>query len=259
MSISVGWSRGTWNSGRWNLSPDVAVDVTGLQIEPNINFGNGWSREEWNVGAWNEAVGNVVTGDGVVFVEDGQGLSSSVNNVTVTGNAPFSITGEQLNISQGEETVIALANVTITSADLLTATVNTFAVTANGAITISTPTFEANVELNNDGLNVGLATFLNVTGQALTASAGDVIANSENFISITTAGQVSTTVNSISLSTVNIIDITGNSLTTSSANIIPNSQNFLSIIGNQANVNVTTLKFWDPIEPTIIEEWTNIH
>ena len=77
MSASVGWSRLTWNSGAWNESPDAIASITGLQIEPSLNFGLGWSREEWNTGAWNSGVGTIVTGDGIIFVEDGQQLGSA--------------------------------------------------------------------------------------------------------------------------------------------------------------------------------------
>jgi hypothetical protein len=86
-------------------------------------------------------------------------LTSTVNDITVTASAPITISGEELIISQGEETVTGTASLTITGEELLSATVNTFAVAAGGAITINTPTFEANVELNNDGIVVGLASF----------------------------------------------------------------------------------------------------
>jgi len=275
------WSQGDWNLGSWN---DVATgaSVTGIQISSltgdvttslgngsvfaiigqsigiDVNLGNGWSREEWSTGAWNQPIGSIIAGSGTIFIEDGQSVTSSVNNVSVTGSAPINISGEELTTSLGDETVIAEATVQATGEELTT-TVNTFAVSAGGAITINTPTLEANVELNNDGIVVGTATFLDITGQELTTFLGNVIANSENFITITTAGQSNTTVNTISLSTVNIIDITGNSLTTSSGNVIANSENFLSITGNQANVTATNLKFWDPITGNIVETWVNIH
>ena len=91
MAVELGWGRKTWNSGPWNQSPDVGVNITGLQASAALNWGLGWSREEWNVGPWNEGLGGLVTGDGVVFIEDGQELTSSVNNVTVTASAPITI------------------------------------------------------------------------------------------------------------------------------------------------------------------------
>ena len=82
--------------------------------------------------------------------------------------------------------------------------------------------------------------------------------SSENIIPIT-GSQVSSTSNTISILTDQKLTITGSSITISSASIIPNSSNFLSMTGNQANTNVATLKFWDPITGNITETWTNIH
>lgn len=274
------WSQGQWNLGTWNNAVSGA-SVTGIQVTSStgsfsfnlgngavftptgvsaaidVNLGNGWSREEWNTGAWNQPIGSIVAGSGTVFVEDGQGLTATANNITVTASAPFTITGEQANISLGNETVIAQSTVQATGSELTT-TVNTFAVTANGAITINTPTLEANAALNNDGVFIGLASFLDITGIPLTVNLGTVTTTSENIIPIT-GEELTSTANTISLSTEQILSITGNQVTVAEATIIPNSQNFLSISGNQANVSVSSLKFWDPILPKNTEIWTNIN
>jgi hypothetical protein len=70
---------------------------------------------------------------------------------------------------------------------------------------------------------------------------------------------LTTSVNTISLSTEQILTITGNGVTISSASIVPKTDNILPINGNQANINVTSLQFWDPITGNITETWTNIH
>ena len=145
-----------------------------------------------------------------------------------------------------------------TGEELLSATVNTFAVAADGAITINTPTFEANVELNNDGVFIGLASFLDITGFPLFANLGTITTTSENIIPIT-GEELTSTANTITLSTEQILSMTGNGVTITLADIVPNSENFLSINGNQANTNITSLKFWDPIRGNITETWTNIH
>jgi len=163
----------------------------------------------------------------------------------------------QGTFSIGEETITGTAPVIITGEEL-SATVNTFAVAAGGAITINTPTLEANVELNNDGVVVGLATFLNVIGFPLSANLGTVTTTSENIIPIT-GEELTTTANTITLSTDQIFSMTGNGVTITLADIVPNSENFISIQGNRANANVTSLKFWDPIKGNITENWTNIH
>ncbi len=256
MAVSVGWSREAYNVGAWNTSPDAAAVITGLQANTQLNLGFGWSREEWNTGSWNQGLGNIVTGDGIIFVEDGQELTSSVNTISVTASSPISISGEQLNISQGEENVIGSAPISITGEDLVSATVDSFAVLADGSITINTPTFEANVELGI--ITTGTANFIDIIGKELISNLEAITTTSENFISIS-GEELTSTANTITLSTEQILSIIGNGMTITSANIIPNSQNFLSITGNQANTNVTTLKFWDPINDNNQENWTNIH
>jgi hypothetical protein len=257
--LRSGWSRGTYSSASWNQAADVffAVNTAG-ELSTSINLGFGWSRESWNEGNWNSSLGFVLTGNGNVFsITTLSQLDITANTIVATGSTSNLITGEELVTSQGEESVIAYANAIVTGEELTT-TVNTFAVAASGAITINTPTFEANVELNNDGVTVGLASFLNITGFPLFANLGTVTTTSENIIPIT-GEQANITVNNISLSTEQILTITGNSVTISSASIVPNSQNFISLSGLRANANVATLKFWDPISGNITETWTNIH
>ena len=256
--MASGWSRLSYSEGAWNTSPDAIFAFTGVQANADINLGSGWSREEWGSGAWNESLGTFITGQGNIFIEDGQELTSTVNTIITTASAPFAINGEQLNISQGEESVIGSAPISITGEDLVSATVDSFAVAAGGAITINTPTFEANVELNNNGIVVGLASFLNITGFPLSANLSTIIPNSENIISIT-GEELTSTANTITVSAEQILSITGNGVTITSANIVPNSENFISISGNRANANVTTLKFWDSITDNNQENWTNIH
>lgn len=275
------WSQGQWNLGTWNNSVSGAaltgIDLTvssgsfafnlgngsvftpnGISTTVDLNFGNGWNREEWNTGAWNEGIGEVVTGDGIIFIEDGQGLTTTANNISVIGSTSFAITGDEITLSLNNvSSILAQASVTITGEDLVTAAVDSFAVAAGGSITINTPTFEANVELSNSYV-VGTANFITIVGNSLTTSLATIIPNSENIIDIT-GQELTLTANTIALSTDQILSITGNQVTVSAATIIPNSNNFLSITGNQANVDVNTIQFWNPILPTITEEWTNIH
>jgi len=257
--LRSGWGRGTYSSATWNEAPDSYILVSSAgELTTDLNLGFGWSREEYSSGPWNFSLGYVLTGNGNIFsTTTTTALTTSANNITVIGNSPIAILGEELTISQGEENIVAYANV-VTTGEELTATVNAFAVQAGGSITINTPTFEANVELNNDGIVVGLASFLNITGQSLTIDLANVTPISENIIPIT-GEQANVTVNTITLSTDQILTVTGNVVNISLANIVPNSENFISIDGNQANVSLATLKFWDPILPTNTEIWTNIH
>lgn len=237
---------------------EVIITTAG-KLSVDQNFSSGWSREEWNVGAWNESVGSVFTGNGNVFSISTAGqFTTSLNSVSVFGNSDITISGEQLNISQGIETVTGTAFFDITGEDLVTATVDSFAVLADGSITINTPTFEANVELNNDGVVVGLASFIDIPGFIANVNLGTVTTTSENIIPIT-GEELITTANNINLITDQILSMTGNGVTITLANIVPKSDNILPITGRQVNVSINTLKFWDPINDNNQENWTNIH
>jgi len=258
--IRTGWSRGTWSSAAWNQNPDAFISLTTAgELNLDLNLGFGWGREEWNVGDWNSSLGFVFTGNGNVFSTTTLNqLNISGNSVTVIGNSTNTITGQELTSSSGTIDADGIARVSITGEDLVTATVNTFAVVAGGAITINTPTLEANVSLNNDGIVVGLATFLNVTGIGLTVDLSNVSAVTNNTIDIT-GMLANSNVGTINISASQILSITGQELTISLANIVPTSQNFLPITGNQANISSSTIKFWDPIIDNNQENWTNIH
>ena len=257
MAVEVGWSRLTWNSGKWNSSPDAAAVISGLQADLNLNLGFGWNREEWNTGSWGEGLGFVLTGNGNVFATTTAGqLTSTANNISVTASAPITISGEQLNISLGEETVTGIANISITGEELISATVNTFAVVAGGAITINTPTLEANTALGTSTL--GLANFIDIDGFPLSINLNNVDIKLDSILSIT-GNSVTSSINNITVTSAATMDITGNQMTINLSNANVTTQQILNISGNQANISSATLKFWDPIAGNITEVWTNIH
>tara|TARA_R100000388_G_C7221398_1_gene149181 strand:- start:70 stop:1047 length:978 start_codon:yes stop_codon:yes gene_type:complete len=252
-SVQASVSLGTVSTGEGR---QITITTAG-ELSVNINAGLGWGRDAWNEGPWNQSLTGIVTGSGVVFIEDGQQLTSSLNNVSsVTGNSSATISGNNLTVSRGDITLNTNNFIAITGEPLVSTTVDSFAVVAGGSVTINTPTFEANVEVND--ITVGTRANITITGGAVNISLGDITTSSENIIPIT-GGQVSSTSNTISILTDQKLTITGSSITISSASIIPNSSNFLSMTGNQANTNVATLKFWDPITGNITETWTNIH
>lgn len=486
------WSQGQWNLGTWNNSVSGAAIVgieataspgtftfnlgngsiftaTGISVGIDVNLGNGWSREEWNTGEWNQPVGSIVAGSGTIFIEDGQGLTSSLNNVDTFGNAIINIvtsdgsifsakattalstdqakfgsasvefdgttnqgvqqdtasgfgqtdftsefwvysstiesqtgclwdfrnagydglnltnTNGQLsffkngaggsspagvlsnntwhhiaivrtgstgnvyvdgtlqitrnigttdyqtrkvllgndiansqryvgyidelrnsnvvryssnftppssaftpdsntfdllhfdgtdgstvftnsqtrlntpvkaNLTAGNANVTGTASINITGEELLSATVNTFAVVAGGSITINTPTLEASTFIGS--YTTGTANFISITGKELTSSLGNLSFFIENFIPIT-GEELTITANTITIKSDQILNMTGNEITVAQATIIPKSENFLSISGNQANIDTTTLKFWNSIIDNNQENWTNIN
>ena len=256
--IRAGWSRGAWSSATWNQAPDSFISLTTAgQLDTSLNLGFGWGRESWNEGNWNSSLGFVLTGNGNIFSTTTlSALNTSGNSVTARGNVDVTITGDNISVFEGNVTLDGEVKVVISGEDLVTATVNTFAVLANGAVTISTPTLQSNTAIGT--ITTGTANLIEITGQDLNINLSNVTAGSNNIIDISGIN-ANANVGTMNFSTGQILTITGQSLSVSLANIVPTSQNFLSIDGNQANITSSTLKFWDPIVDNNQENWTNIH
>lgn len=252
-SFQANISTGTVSTGEGR---QITITTAG-QLILDLNAGSGWGRDEWSDGPWGEDLTSIVAGSGTVFIEDGQQITSSVNNVTsVIGNSPVTITGDSVTVSRGDITLNTNNIILITGEPLISTTVDSFAVQAGGSITINTPTFEANVEVNS--IIVGTRANISITGQLSSISLNDMPLSTENIISIT-GEELTATANTINIKHEQILSIIGNGVTIDLATIVPKSENFLSITGNQANISISTLKFWDPILPTNTETWTNIH
>ena len=83
-----GWSRLGYNVGAWNTTPDALANVTGQQLETQIDFGGYWNADEWSSGAWNIGHGAVLTGTGNVFaISTLTQLTASVGNIITIANA----------------------------------------------------------------------------------------------------------------------------------------------------------------------------
>lgn len=252
-SVQANISTGNVSTGEGR---QITITTAG-QLILDLNAGSGWGRDEWSDGPWGEDLTSIVAGSGTVFIEDGQQITSSVNNVTsVIGNSPVTITGDSITVSRGNITLNTNNIIPITGEPLVSTTVDSFAVQAGGSITINTPTFEANVEVNS--ITIGTRANISITGQLSNISLNDTSLSTENIIPIT-GEELTATANTINIKHEQILSITGNEVTIDLASIVPKSENFLSITGNQANISVSSLKFWDPILPTNTETWTNIH
>jgi len=262
MSLVTGYSRDTWNSGAWNSQVPVIItgdSITATSGDPTVFLGNG-NIISITTNLINLNSGNItVTADAPNVNITGEQFSILLNNVIASISPNINILGEELNISVNDVlSATGTANVIITGEDLIAATVNTFAVAADGAITINTPTFEANVELNNDGIQVGTAQILEISGQELLANVGDTSISGTAFFDIT-GNQSNVVANNISVLTVEGIRIDGVQTNIDNGNVIITGNGTITITGSQANVIASNLKFWDPIRSNITETWTNIH
>ena len=232
------------------------VPITGIQqLELELNFGNGWGREEWGSGAWGTALGEVVTGNGNVFIEDGQSVTASVANVAnILGNAAISITGEGAVASSGDF-IISSNNFLSTTGQQITTSIGTYTIAAGGAITVVVPEFTINAVLGNTIAGSSANVFL--TGQVLNTSSGNFIITADQILPIT-GSSANANVSSITISAEHFQLITGQEMTTSLANVTLNTNNFILQTGQEMTVTPVDLRFWDPITNDNTETWTNI-
>ena len=232
------------------------VTITGLpQLELELNFGNGWGREEWGSGAWGTALGEVVTGDGNIFIEDGQSITASVSNVAnILGNAAISVTGEGAVASSGDF-IVSSNNFLSTTGQQINTTIGTYTIAAGGAITVVVPEFTINANVST--INVGTAMNTQIVGQVLNTSSGSFIISADQILPITGNG-ANANVSSITISAEHFQLMTGQEMTMGLSNVSLNTNNIILQTGQEITVTPVNLRFWDPITDDSTETWTNI-
>jgi hypothetical protein len=232
------------------------VPITGLsQLELELNFGNGWGREEWSSGAWGTPLGEVVTGDGNIFIEDGQSVTTSVSNVAnIIGNAAISVTGEGAVASSGNF-IISSNNFLSTTGQQINTTIGTYTIAAGGAITVVVPEFTINTSVST--IITGSASSTTITGQVLNTASGNFIITADQILPIT-GSSANANVSSITISAEHFQEMTGQQMTITLDNIIPSTNNFIVQTGQEMTVTPVNLRFWDPIVDDNTETWTNI-
>ena len=222
------------------------VPITGLsQLELELNFGNGWGR----------ALGEVVTGDGNIFIEDGQSVTASVSNVAnIIGNAAISVTGEGAVASSGDF-IVSSNNFLSTTGQQITTSIGTYTIAAGGAITVVVPEFTINTSVGT--INTGSAASTTITGQVLNTSSGSFIITTDQILPIT-GSSANANVSSITISAAHFQEMTGQEMTITLDDIIPSTNNFILQTGQEMTVTPVNLRFWDPIVDDNTETWTNI-
>jgi len=232
------------------------VTITGLQqLELELNFGNGWGREEWGSGAWGTALGEVVTGDGNIFIEDGQSVTAFVSNVAnIIGNAAISVTGEGAVISLSDF-IISSNNFLSTTGQQTNTSIGTYTIAAGGAITVVVPEFTLNTTLGNT--IAAIAVNVAVNSQILNISTGDFILSTDQILPIT-GSSANANVSSITIKAEGFHKVTGQEMTITLNDIILDTNNFILQTGQEMTVTPVDLRFWDPIIDDNTETWTNI-
>jgi hypothetical protein len=117
--MALGWSSGTWGQGEFGTgSLDVTVQVTAPGTLTT------WGSNSWGQFGWGANVG-LSTLEGNTLVDiitvanvQGEQLTTTLNSVTVTGEANLSLTGEQLTTTLNSVTAIIAVNVSLTGENL---------------------------------------------------------------------------------------------------------------------------------------------
>jgi len=149
----------------------------------------------------------------------------------------------------------ALINIT---GQQLTITRENISIVAGGSITIETgPEIALDVNLGN--ITVGLASFLDITGQQLNISQGEETISASANTGTLTGQQLSIVSNTITIGQGAGASITGQELTTNSGTVTFTGNANITANGTSVNVTASTLKFWDPITGNVTETWSNIH
>jgi len=216
-------------------SPNVLINISGEQV--------------------NTSLGNItITANGAITIQTGPEIALDVNLGTVAvGLGSFlDITGQELDISQGEEIITASAT-TVMTGQQIASSVNSVVTQAGSTINISGEL--ANIVSNTISISEGSGIVL--TGQQILSNLGDTIISGS--ASMLISGQLANTVvNSITVGQGGNAVINGQQLNSNSGTVSVTGTGIITADGIEINVNAATLRFWDPIVDDNTENWTNI-
>ena len=115
--------------------------------------------------------------------------------------------------------------------------------------------FEAPTALGN--VNVGLATFIEITGEELTGSLASVAITSEQILS-PTGLEATTALNSVTIGEGIGVVVTGIEATSTLGNVTPSTQQILSISGFSAIISLDDVRLWQPVNTSSTNTWSSI-
>ena len=212
--MSNAWGALSWGQGSWAAQGDVEITVSGISATYSIGSVTataiveiGWGGDSWGENEWGDlsgsqpaitgvqasfSVGSIssVTGDANVSVS-GISLSSSIGEEIAGISFTFAATGLQSTFSVGGNTIEIGVPVTgiSTTSSIGTATVDESILTGEGWGRDAWGSFAW-------GVNYSVA----LTGQSLTSSIGSETAITDVDVSVTSAGQLTSTFASPSFS-----------------------------------------------------------
>ena len=270
MATITGWGQHTWGADAW-----------GQTGEP-VPAAGGWGSAGFGEGPWGEGVtyslsvdvGSVVAGISINANVDGQQITSTLDNVSIQGNASVLVQGQLLSSNLGNADLFGNASVDLTGIQLTTVLDNV-GISADGNIQVPAPAeTEMTASVNDASVvievgpiidqteqltaNLGTVNIIGtgnveVSGELISAVLDDVVAKPNTIAVVTGFGTTITLGNTDQIGTatvtltglaisanlgtvdaVSVVDVTGNALTL--------AQNSVSITAN-ASVTPTGLSF----------------
>jgi hypothetical protein len=142
---------------------EVVITTAG-ELQTDVNFGVGWNRDAYSSGPWNLGLGGFVIGNGTIFIEDGQQLTSSINSVSnVTGSVDQLIDSQLIQSNAGNVNILGNSIIDNVTGIQSNVSLSSVSIQAGGSITIATgPEIALDIALGN--INVGTATNFLATG-----------------------------------------------------------------------------------------------
>ena len=100
--MSNTWGNLTWGFNQWNDLSNVSLSVTGIPVSANLasvttteELNTGWGSDTWGTETWGQS--------GLLVDVTGIGLTATLDSVTTRSDVDdFTVTGEELTITQGE-------------------------------------------------------------------------------------------------------------------------------------------------------------
>jgi len=212
----AGWGVAGWGIVPWGLENDVIATVTGTALTVVTH-----------------PVDINADGNESVNVDEDDDIIIYLNNVTISADANVSVTGSQLNVTEGLANVIVQidVNVPITGTQ-----VNTIAGQAvGGTITpVDVTGSQINVLIGNEDTSANAT--VNVTGSRINITPGDT---DINFVYDVTGSRINTLINSVTVTGNAVVNVTGLRLNISTGS---------ASITAWAEVQTGASNIWTPVD-----------
>jgi len=179
--MSAPWGSGVYGIGYWGEGNEDAT----------VTF-EAWGQGSWGSGPW--SIGEVLTlstninSVSIAIGQDisvtGEQLNSTVNTVSITGDANLTLSTNLLQISLGDESGVGNADVILTALNILNTTIGAYSITADGNTSEIVVGDSMNSTVNSIDAGAGALVF--PTGEQLTIAIGDESLTGNATVDLTT-------------------------------------------------------------------------